>query len=57
MSLKQQLIQQSPRDTSGSLAADRFEYQRNWALCELLRLHATGNDYVVTFDHHEDVGS
>ncbi|HZQ20478.1 MAG TPA: DUF4297 domain-containing protein [Terriglobales bacterium] len=55
MSLRELLIHQMPRDTSGALASDRFEYQHNWALCRLLELHQTDADYVMTFDHHEDV--
>jgi hypothetical protein len=55
MSLKDLLCDQKPRDTSGALSSDRFEYQRNWALCRLLLLHQQGGDYVMTFDHHEDV--
>ena len=55
MSLADLLCAQKPRDTSGALSSDRFEYQRNWALCKLLFLHQQGDDYVMTFDHHEDV--
>jgi hypothetical protein len=55
MSLREQLAQLQPRDSAGALSADRFEYQRNWALCHLLSLHQNENDYVMTFDHHEDV--
>ncbi len=55
MSLKDLLVQQKPRDTSGALSSDRFAYQHNWALCRLLFLHQGDNDYVMTFDHHEDV--
>lgn len=55
MDLKSRLIQMPPRDLSGPLASDRFTYQQTWALCHLLDLHKSGNDYVVIFDHHEDV--
>jgi hypothetical protein len=55
MSLKDLIVNRMPRDTSGPLASDRFLYQHNWALCRLLEIHQTETDYVITFDHHEDV--
>jgi hypothetical protein len=55
MTLEEQLVANLPRDRSGSMASGRFEFQKNWALCELLLLHTSGSDYVMTFDHHEDV--
>jgi hypothetical protein len=53
--LKTRLIQIAPRDRSGATASDRFIYQQTWALCHLLLLHEANADYVITFDHHEDV--
>lgn len=53
--LKSRLVSMSPRDLSGATASDRFSYQQHWALCHLLELHVSGKDYVVVFDHHEDV--
>jgi hypothetical protein len=53
--LKTRLIQIAPRDRSGATASDRFIYQQTWALCHLLLLHESNADYVITFDHHEDV--
>ena len=55
MDLKTRLINVPPRDLSGANASDRFAYQRTWALCHVMELHASGQDYVVIFDHHEDV--
>jgi hypothetical protein len=55
--LKSLLIQTPPRNLSGALASDRFVYQQTWALCHLLTLHQSGGDYVVIFDHHEDVAT
>lgn len=55
MDLKARLINTPPRDLSGANASDRFAYQRTWALCHLLDLHLAKSDYVVIFDHHEDV--
>src|ERR1700730_5948168 len=53
--LKVRLLEFPPRDLSGSTVSDRFTYQHTWALCHLLELHISGKDYVVIFDHHEDV--
>ncbi len=44
-----------PRENSGSRSANRFDYQKNWSLCELLSLHSKNNDYLMVFEHHEDV--
>lgn len=55
MDLKSRLISVPPRNLSGANASDRFAYQRTWALCHVMELHASGQDYVVIFDHHEDV--
>ena len=43
------------RETSGPRSANRFDYQKNWSLCELLALHAKTEDYLMVFEHHEDV--
>ena len=55
MSLRERLIEQSPRDLSGSRSSDRFVFQQTWALCKILLLHQGSTDYVVVLDHHEDV--
>jgi len=53
--LSRKLVSNPPRETSGPRSANRFEYQRDWTLCELLRVHASGSSYVVVFDFHDDV--
>jgi hypothetical protein len=55
--LKSRLIETPPRDLSGPSSSGRFSYQQTWALCHLLELHQSGSDYVVIFDHHEDVST
>ena len=45
----------TPRENSGSRSANRFDYQKNWSLCELLSLHSQNDDYLMVFEHHEDV--
>lgn len=44
-----------PRETAGPLSSDRFAYQRDWALCHLLKLHSDTADYLIVFDLHDDV--
>lgn len=44
-----------PRETSGSRSSNRFDFQKDWAICELLRLHLNENDYLLILDYHEDV--
>lgn len=54
-SLRQRLVSESPRETSGSRSANRLAFQRDWTLCELLRVHQSEKDYVIVFDFHDDV--
>lgn len=54
-SLGQILAELPERETAGSTSADRFAYQRDWALCRLLALHDKGGEYVLLFEFHEDV--
>lgn len=44
-----------PRETSGSTSANRFDFQRDWALCHLFEQHESGKDYVLVMEHHDDV--
>lgn len=49
------LVHAPQREEAGSLASDRFDYQKNWALVRLLRLHRQEGDYVLLCELHEDV--
>lgn len=53
--LADQLVNGSPRETSGSRSSNRFDYQKDWTICRVLELHATGVPYLVICDYHEDV--
>lgn len=53
--LQQALLEVPPRETSGSRTANRFEFQNSWALCKLIELHRTGQDYSVVFEYHDDI--
>src|SRR5581483_6522192 len=55
MGLREAIANTRPRERSGSTAADRFEYQRDWALCKLLVLHQSRDDYLVALDAFDDV--
>ena len=54
-SLIDQIVQVVPREVSGSSSSNRSDFQQSWAFCLLLKLHRTGQDYLVLFDYHDDV--
>lgn len=49
------LVAKPQRETAGSDTSLRFDYQKNWAFCEMLRRHMLGADYLVAFEFHDDV--
>ena len=49
------LLTHRPRESSGSSTANRFAYQRTWALCHLLELHERPDDYMLVMEFHDDV--
>jgi len=53
--LKQNIIRIRPRENSGSSSSNRFDFQKNWALCKILELHEKPNDYLVTLEFHDDI--
>lgn len=44
-----------PRENSGSIATNRFDFQKNWALCKILELHQKPDDYLLTLEYFDDV--
>ena len=48
-------IEKPHRETSGATTAARFDYQKNWAFCELIARHEADLDYLVAFEFHDDV--
>jgi len=48
-------VRKPVRESSGSRTSNRFDYQKNWSLCELLELHSSHSDYLMIFEHHEDI--
>lgn len=43
------------RESAGSDTSARFDFQKNWALCEMLHRHHAGIEYLVAFEFHDDV--
>lgn len=53
--LLDQIVKIPPRETGGTIAANRADYQKSWAFCLLLTLHEKGSDYAMLLDFHDDV--
>ncbi|MFF2885082.1 DUF4297 domain-containing protein [Bacillus toyonensis] len=44
-----------PSENSGSRSANRFSFQKNWALIKILELHKNKLEYLIVLDYHDDV--
>lgn len=55
MALKNRLVENKPRERGGTLASNRLQFQKDWALCKLLELQLTDQNYVVILDFHDDI--
>lgn len=53
--LKTNIIITKPRERSGSISSNRFDFQKDWAICKLLELHSKPDDYLLTLEHHDDI--
>lgn len=53
--LKQNIVKIKPRENSGASSSNRFDFQKNWALCKIIELHDQPDDYLVTLEFHDDV--
>lgn len=53
--LLDQLSKKPQRETAGADSASRFDYQKDWAFCQMIRKHIDGDDYLVAFEYHDDV--
>ena len=49
------LTNKTQRETAGSSSSSRFNYQKSWAFCEMLRRHMDKASYLVAFEFHDDV--
>lgn len=54
MSLINKLKSIKPRENSGSVSSNRFDYQKNWAICKLLEL-SEKDDFLLAFEFYEDI--
>jgi Cap4 dsDNA endonuclease len=54
-SLFSDLTSKPQREIAGSDSAARFDYQKDWAFCRMMRKHISGEDYLVAFEYHDDV--
>lgn len=43
------------RENSGSTSSSRFDYQKDWSICQLLETHHKQSDYLFIFDYHDDL--
>ena len=55
MNIKDRVFSVVPRENSGPMASNRFDFQKNWAITKILELHAKPGDYLVSFEYHDDI--
>ncbi len=55
MELRDLLIARRPPDRGGAIESNRSSFQKNWALYHLIELHETGDNYMMVFEHHDDI--
>lgn len=53
--IKGKIFSVEPREKSGSVASNRFDFQKNWAICKILELHQEPDDYLLTLEYHDDI--
>jgi hypothetical protein len=53
--LLEEMLKKPQRETAGADTNLRFDYQKNWAFCEMIKKHQEGADYLVAFEYHDDV--
>ena len=53
--LLEEMLKKPQRETAGADTNLRFDYQKNWAFCEMIKRHLNGDDYLVAFEYHDDV--
>jgi hypothetical protein len=55
MLLKDKIVSVRPREKSGAISGSRFDFQKDWSICQLLQYHESQSDYVIIFDWQEDL--
>ena len=43
------------RETGGSVASNRFDYQKDWTICQMIDLLKANTEFVIICEYHEDV--
>ena len=43
------------REKAGAVTSGRFDYQKDWSICQLLETHNKQSDYLFIFDYHDDL--
>ncbi len=54
-SLVEAMVKKKRREIAGARSSNRFDFQKDWALCKLLELHGTAEDYLLLCEHHDDI--
>jgi hypothetical protein len=50
------LLETTPqRERSGSPTSSRYDYQKDWAILELVEMHNTGTNYCMIMEYHDDI--
>jgi hypothetical protein len=55
LNLKDTLITNRPSEKGGPTAQKGFSYQNDWAIKELIELHASSLDYAMIIEYQDDV--
>ncbi|AWI87854.1 hypothetical protein C0214_05790 [Methylobacterium sp. DM1] len=53
--LKHVLESEQPRERSGGWTIARYDFQTNFSILEILKLHGSGADYCALFDYFDDL--
>jgi hypothetical protein len=55
LSFASRLVTEPQREKSGETGAQRYDYQALWGLSLIFSHHATGADYAISFEFHDDI--
>lgn len=55
INIKDHIEKIRPRENSGAIATNRFDFQKDWAICKILELHQKPDDYLLTLEYYDDV--
>nr|WP_233683032.1 dsDNA nuclease domain-containing protein [Leptospira interrogans] len=53
--IKHDLVTKKVREKAGAISSNRFDYQKDWAICKIIELDEKGMEYAIIMEHHEDV--